>query len=101
MKTAIPSEGYFQNSKMDKRFGRCSVFAIYDSVSGETQFLSNPSKDASGGAGPAAVQYLADLGIDKLVVSELGGKALAIVEKLKMEVSYDSDKTISEIIDSL
>ncbi|MDD3079757.1 MAG: NifB/NifX family molybdenum-iron cluster-binding protein [Paludibacter sp.] len=98
MKIAIASEGNSINDKMDSRFGRCAFFAIYDTDTKDTRFLPNPGKNASGGAGPATVRFVAQQGAQKIVATELGGKALDMLNNLNIELIYDKDKTISEII---
>lgn len=101
MKIAITSEGNSLSSLMDDRFGRCAFFAIYDNVTKETVFFPNPGKDASGGAGPAAVQFVAKLGAKKIVAAEFGGKTLPLLQSLGIEMITESGKTIEEIIHQL
>ncbi len=101
MKIAIASEGNSLNSKMDSRFGRCAYFAIYDTETKSTDFLSNPGKDASGGAGSAAARFIAENGVEKIVASEIGNKAMPALEKLNIEIHYAEGKIISEIIANL
>lgn len=101
MKIAIASEGKTLSDKMDNRFGRCSYFAIYDTEKKQTEFFSNPGKDAQGGAGSAAARFIAEKEVDKVVATEIGGKALPVLESLKIEIIYRSNISIKEIIDSL
>jgi len=98
MKIAITSEGNSLSSLIDERFGRCAFFAVYDNESNETEFHPNPGKDASGGAGPAAVQFVAKLGVKKIVAPEFGGKTIPLLQSLGIEMMTESGKTIEEII---
>jgi len=98
MKIAITSEGNTLNAQIDSRFGRCSFFAIYDSETQQTEFLENPAKDASGGAGAAAVQFVAKHGVSKIVAGEFGGKVQPLLESLNIEMISEKDKTILEVI---
>ena len=98
MKIAITSEGDALNAQIDSRFGRCSYFAIYDTATKETTFLVNPAKEASGGAGPAAVQFIAKQGVSKIYAGEFGGKIISMLENLKIEMINERDKTILDII---
>ena len=50
MKIAITSSGNTLKSNLDKRFGRCSFFAIYDTETKDVEFISNPNKEAEEGA---------------------------------------------------
>jgi predicted Fe-Mo cluster-binding NifX family protein len=98
MKIAITSEGNTLNAHIDSRFGRCSYFAIYDTATKEATFLANPAKEESGGAGPAAVQFIAKQGVSKIYAGEFGGKIVSMLESLNIEMINEHDKTISEII---
>jgi predicted Fe-Mo cluster-binding NifX family protein len=98
MKIAITSEGNTLNAQIDSRFGRCAYFAIYDTETKQTEFLENPAKDASGGAGPAAVQFVAKQGVSKIVAGEFGGKTQPLFQSLDIEMINEKNKTILEII---
>lgn len=101
MKIAITSEGNTLEAQIDSRFGRCSYFAIYDTETKQTEFLENPGKDASGGAGPAAVQFVAKQGVSRVVAGEFGGKILPLFQSLNIEMVNESDKSIEQIISKL
>ena len=101
MKIAITSEGNTLNAQIDSRFGRCSYFAIYDTETKQTEFLENPGKDASGGAGPAAVQFVAQQGAKKIIAGEFGGKTVPLFQSLNIEMINESGKSIEQIISEL
>ena len=101
MKIAITSEGNTLNAQFDSRFGRCSYFAIYDTETKQTEFLENPAKEASGGAGPAAVQFVAKQGVRKIIAGEFGGKTQPLFNSLNVEMISESGKTIEQIISEL
>ncbi len=101
MKIAITSSGDTLNSTIDPRFGRCVFFAIYDTERGTTEFLTNPAKDASGGAGPAAVQFIAKYNIKKIYSGEFGGKIISLLDDLKIEMINEKDKTILDVIENI
>lgn len=98
MKIAITSTGNTMDSTIDSRFGRCAYFAIFNTETNATEFLLNPAKEADGGAGPAAVQFIAKQGVQKIVAGEFGGKILSMLESLNIEMINEHDKTISEVI---
>jgi predicted Fe-Mo cluster-binding NifX family protein len=101
MKIAVTSEGNTPESAIDTRFGRCAFFAIYNSETKEIEFLSNPAKESSEGAGPAAVQFIAKKGVTKVYAGEFGMKIRSLLDSLKIEMINEQDKTISEIISQL
>lgn len=100
MKIAITSEGKTLDARMDSRFGRCAFFAIYDTESQTTDFVANPAKELPGGAGPAAVQFIASKGVAKIVAAEFGGKVKPLLEELDIEMVIEKEKTIAEIIEA-
>ena len=103
MKIAITSAGNTLSAKLDNRFGRCTYFVIYDPESGSTEFIPNPNKENVEGAGPAAVQFVASKGVQKVISGEFGGKVKSIFDSLKIQliVIQDVEMTISEIIELL
>lgn len=100
MKVAISSVGDTLDSMLDKRFGRCSFFAIYDTDSKEVEFIRNPNKDAEEGAGPASVQLVASIPVEKVISGEFGIKIKSILVDLNIQmiVIKDSDKKVEDII---
>jgi predicted Fe-Mo cluster-binding NifX family protein len=103
MKIAITSIGNSPDSKLDNRFGRCSYFVVYDTVSGSTEFIPNPNKDHIEGSGPASVQLLASRGVKKVVSGEFGAKVKSIFDQLQIQliILNDPEKSIREIIELL
>lgn len=100
MKVAITSAGNTQDSILDRHFGRCSFFAIYDNESRTTEFIPNPNKDAIEGAGLASVQGVALHGVNKVVSGEFGAKIKSAFDRLKIQliVLPDTNITVGEII---
>ncbi len=103
MKIAITSTGNDLLAKMDKRFGRCSYFVIYDKENGSIEYIPNPARDAEEGAGPAAVQLVAAKGVSKIVSGEFGMKIKSLLDSLRIQMIAlnREEKTIKEIIDLL
>lgn len=95
---AITSEGDNLNSNIDLRFGRCSYFAFINTNNGQTEFLLNPAKELSEGAGPAAVKFIASKKAEIIIAGEFGGKIKNLLESLNIKMQTERDKTISEII---
>ena len=101
MKIAITSEGNTLNAQIDSRFGRSNYFAFYDTDTKQTEFMLNPGKEASGGAGPAAVQFVAQQGAKKIIAGEFGGKTVPLFQSLGIQMVNASGKSIAEIIEQL
>jgi predicted Fe-Mo cluster-binding NifX family protein len=101
MKIAITSTGNTLDSSIDPRFGRCSYFAIHDTDSNLTTFIPNPAKESPEGAGPAAVQFIATQGVNKIIAGEFGGKIQSLLDVLNIGMQHESGKTIATIIKQL
>ncbi|GAB1416523.1 NifB/NifX family molybdenum-iron cluster-binding protein [Paludibacter sp.] len=103
MKIAITSITNHVESEVDPRFGRCSYFAIYDTDTKTTEFIPNTAKEASEGAGPAAVQLIAKHKVSNVVSGDFGAKIKNIMDQLNIEmvIEKDTKKTIQNIINNL
>lgn len=100
MKIAITSSGNSLKSNLDKRFGRCAFFAIYDTLTEGVNFIPNPNKHAEEGAGPASVQLVASIPVEKIVSGEFGFKIKSLLVDLKIQMIAvkEADKTVEDII---
>ena len=102
MKVAISSSGNTAQSTIDQRFGRCAYFAFYDTETKALEFLANPSLNAEEGAGPAAVAFVANKQVSKIISGEFGFKIKGLLNDLNIQmVMIKDNKTIQEIIDLL
>ena len=103
MKIAITSTGNSPEAKLDSRFGRCSFFVIYDTVSHSTEFIPNPYIENIEGAGLASANLIASKGAEKVVSGEFGAKVKSLFDsmKIKLVILKDPEKKISAIIDML
>ncbi len=101
MKIAITSTGNRLDAKIDKRFGRCSFFVIYDTDTKSTEFIPNPNREAEEGAGPASVQLIASKGVKKVISGEFGLKIKSLLDSLKIQMIAlnENEKSIKEIIE--
>ena len=103
MKIAIASTGDSLDSMLDKRFGRCSYFAILDTETKDVEFIVNPNKDIDEGAGPASIQLIASAQVEKIVSGEFGNKIKSLLNELKIQmvIAKDPELTIGAIVKQL
>jgi predicted Fe-Mo cluster-binding NifX family protein len=101
MKTAITSTGNNAEARLDKRFGRCSYFVIYDTQSKSLEYIPNPYSNAEESAGSESVKLLAAKNVNRIISGEFGLKIKPLLDSLKIQmiVLKDSEKKISEIIE--
>ena len=103
MKVAITSTGNSLESTIDRRFGRCAYFVVYDTESKSMEFIPNPNKEAEEGAGPASVQLIVSRDSKKIVSGEFGINIKSMLDSLKIQMISikDSDKKVKDIIEML
>ncbi len=103
MKTIITSSGSKLTSEFDLRFGRCPWFCVFNDDSGSVDFIQNTHAEAPGGAGTKASQEMVELGANRVISGDFGPKAKEMLDRfdIQMIILPESQKTISEIIDSL
>jgi len=100
MKVCITATGNTVDAEVDPRFGRCSYFAFYDTDTKEVEFVENEWKEAMGGAGIQAAQFVVQKGVKKLVTGRVGPNAERVLKEAGIEISFASGK-IKDIIESL
>jgi predicted Fe-Mo cluster-binding NifX family protein len=103
MKVVITSTGNSPDSKLDCRFGRCSYFVIFDTLTLGMEILPNPYKDAEEGAGTDSVKLLASKGAGKIISGEFGIKIKPLLDSLKIQmiILKNEEKSIQDIINML
>jgi predicted Fe-Mo cluster-binding NifX family protein len=103
MKIAITSTGNNTSARIDRRFGRCSYFVIYDTQSRSIEYIPNPNIEAIEGAGPASAELVASRGVTKVISGEFGAKVKSIFDKLKIQLIIISDfeRRINQILELL
>ncbi len=104
MKVAITSTGNSTDSRLDSRFGRCSYFVIFDTVTRGMEILPNPYKEAEEGAGGATrLNYLHRKGAGKIVSGEFGIKIKPLLDSLKIQliILKNEEKSVQDIINML
>lgn len=80
------------------RFGRSDYFILIDSETGEWQALANPAVDARGGAGPQAVQFIANQGVEAVISGRYGPSAYTALEAAGIQTFIASSGTVNEVL---
>ncbi|MFW6020233.1 MAG: NifB/NifX family molybdenum-iron cluster-binding protein [Bacteroidales bacterium] len=100
---AISAEDKDVKSKMDARFGRCNYFLIFNPENNTIEFVENPGKHASGGAGPMAAEMLVNYGVGKIMSGDFGPKASDALEAMNVEMVtlQDTEQTLESLIQKI
>ncbi len=100
MKVAFAAENNSLNSRIDKHFGRCAYFMIYDTHTGEYEFIENSYREIKEYAGCAAVKLLQEKQVERIISSEIGEKVKILLKELKIQIIIvvDTEKTLKDYI---
>lgn len=100
MKVAISAQNADLNAEVDSHFGRCTCFALFDTETGKTEFIPNDYRDTIEGAGQSAAQFVASLGVEKVISCEFGTKAKAVLDgnKIQLVMLPQRNQSIKQIV---
>lgn len=98
MKIAISASGKNLSDLLDKRFGRCEFFQVYDTDTKEIKILQNKGNQASGGAGIAAANQIVDEDIQAIITGNLGPNAFDIISENSIKAYTCECLDIEEIL---
>lgn len=102
MKVVITSQKKEMSSQIDARFGRAAYFALYDTETGNVDWLQNDVAGQQHGAGTGAVNRIANLGVEKIFAVVFGAKVKPILDELGIQmVVVDENETVGNIISML
>lgn len=90
MKIAISASGQNKESLLDRRFGRCDYFQIYNTETGDYKVISNNGVSSSGGAGIAAASQVIEENVSIVITGNLGPNAFGLIEKAGIK-AYSCD----------
>lgn len=87
-------------SKTSTIFGRCQYFLLIDPETETFTIEENPAKNASGGAGIQAAQFLVDNAVSVVVCGHLGPKAHAVLFNAGVAAYQFQGKTVMEALEA-
>jgi predicted Fe-Mo cluster-binding NifX family protein len=99
MKIAVTAAGNDLDAAVDPRFGRAPYFVIVETDDMSFEALANEAADASGGAGPAAAQAVADGGAQAVVTGNCGPNAHRTLEAAGIKVYVGAGGTVREAVE--
>ena len=99
MKIIITATTNKIDQPFNPRFGRADYFILIDSETRELEAFSNPAADARGGAGPQAVQFIANKGADVVISGRYGPSAFAALDAAGIKTYIAEEGTVSEVLE--
>lgn len=98
MKIIITASSDKIEGPFNPRFGRADYFILVDSETREAQSFANPAASARGGAGPQAVQFIANQGAEVIISGRYGPSAFTAIEAANIQAYIASNGTVSEVL---
>jgi predicted Fe-Mo cluster-binding NifX family protein len=98
MKIIITASSDKIEGQFNPRFGRADYFMMYDSDSQEWSAFPNPAVDASGGAGPQAVQFIAGKNPEVIISGRYGPSAFTALQAAEIKAYIANSGTVSEVL---
>lgn len=77
---AVAAEGTAPSSQVSAVAARCPYFLLFDETGTLVEALANPHKEARGGAGAQAVDFLGGKGVTVVVAGAFGQKMVGALE---------------------
>lgn len=81
MKIAVSSIGQNKETLLDRRFGRCDYFQIFDTETKQYEVIVNNGVSAEGGAGIVAASQVIEENVNIVITGNLGPNAFELLEK--------------------
>jgi predicted Fe-Mo cluster-binding NifX family protein len=99
MKIVITATSNTIDQPFNPRFGRADYFILIDSETRDWEALPNPAADARGGAGPQAVQFIANKGAEAVISGRYGPSAFTALEAAGVQAYIAKEGTVTEVLD--
>jgi predicted Fe-Mo cluster-binding NifX family protein len=81
MKIAVSAKGEALDSEVDPRFGGSSGFVLFDTDTGNADYLDNSTqRHLSQGTGVQKAKMIAEAGAETLITGQLGPKAARVLD---------------------
>ncbi|XMB73156.1 NifB/NifX family molybdenum-iron cluster-binding protein [Mycoplasmatota bacterium WC30] len=97
---ALPTKTSGEKSFISEHFGRSNFYYIYNTETATGKVYINPFKDAQGGAGIKASEFILQHNTDVLITPRVGEKALKVFKASEISIYKSTDKIVKENIAS-
>jgi predicted Fe-Mo cluster-binding NifX family protein len=101
MKVIVPVESKSLDAPVCPSFGRTPLFVLFDTESGNHEFLDNGAAASQGGAGIKAAQMLVDSGAAALITYRCGENAAEVLNAANVKMYKAQDGSVAENLGKL
>lgn len=98
MKLIVPVENKTLDAPVCPSFGRTPLFVLFDTESGNHDFLDNSAAFSQGGAGIKAAQMLVDSGAAVLITYRCGENAAKVLDAAGIKMYKAQDGSVTDNI---
>jgi predicted Fe-Mo cluster-binding NifX family protein len=92
MRIVITAQGKELKALVDPRFGRCSFFILWDSLT--QQYTAYANENATGsGAGISSAQFVIDKDVQVVITGEIGPRAAQVLQSAGVKVHITTTAT--------
>ncbi|MFL7894182.1 MAG: NifB/NifX family molybdenum-iron cluster-binding protein [Anaerolineales bacterium] len=99
MKIIITASSDNMDQPFSPRFGRAEYFILIDSSTRAWEAFPNPAIHTRGGAGPQAVQFIADKGADVVISGRYGPSAFSALEAAGIQAFIAYQGTVDQVFE--
>ena len=97
MRFAVASSDKTAEASVSNEAAKCPYYLLFDSKGELTEVIDNPYKNASGGAGPSAADFLAQRGVTIVIAGSFGSKMINALES-KGVVHFESKGSVGDAV---
>ena len=98
MKLIVPVESKSLDAPVCPSFGRTPLFVLYDTESGNHEFIDNEAASSQGGAGIKAAQMLVDSKAAALITYRCGENAAEVLNAANIKMYKAQDGSVADNI---
>jgi predicted Fe-Mo cluster-binding NifX family protein len=99
MKVIITGMDQSIEGAFNPRFGRSEYFILVDTDTGTWETFENPGSKAAGGAGPQAVQFIADKGSQAVISGRYGPSAFTALQAAGIKAYIANQETVKGVLE--
>ena len=93
MKLFVNATDESLNSMIDKSFGRCNYFLIYETEDDSHFFKKNPHQDSQESVGAAVAKSAIELGVNTVLAVNPGPRAFNLLQEENIEIYKVNEET--------
>lgn len=101
MKIAVAASSKTAKASVSNMAAKCPYYLIFNNKGELIEVIDNPYRDASGGAGPSAANFLAQRGVTIVIAGNFGSKmidALRNSDKTHFEFKGRVDDAVKRVL---